>query len=420
MRDLKNFTDIRRVLKDFIPTPKEYDEARFSLGEMKRLLEFLDNPQKKFKAIHVAGTSGKTSTSYYIAGILKSAGKKVGLTVSPHVDEVNERVQIDLVPLAEAEFCKELSEFLELLDDSDIKPSYFAVIVAFAYWLFAKREVDYAVIEVGMGGLLDATNVDFNPDKICVITDIDLDHTEYLGSTLEAIASQKAGIIQPHNAVFSYKQPNEIMRVIKDVVLNQQAELHEIEAQSDKPPQNLPLFQQSNWYLAYSVVKFLARRDKLVIPETKLAESTMVYIPARMETIKNDDKIIIIDGAHNSQKLGKLFQSIRDKYPAQPIAALAGFVQTSGGRAFAGIKVITGFSDYIILTAFSGEQDTPKESVNPDEIAAYCQQLGYEALEIEPDPVKALQKLLKRPEPILLITGSFYLLNHIRPELLKK
>ncbi len=417
---MKNFEDVRRALKNFIPTPKEYNEARFSLSEMKKLLEFLGDPQKKFKAVHVAGTSGKTSTSYYVAALLRSSGQRVGLTVSPHVDEVNERVQIDLMPLAESEFCQEFGEFLKFVDSSGIKPSYFAVIVAFAYWLFAKREVDYAVIEVGMGGLLDATNADFNHDKVCVITDIDLDHTEYLGNTLEAIASQKAGIIQQRNNIFSYKQSDEIMRVLKDVSLTQKAKLHEIDDKSSDIPVDLPLFQQRNWLLAYRVFDFVATRDNLNASKVKLSESTHVYIPARMETIKYKDKIIIIDGAHNAQKLTTLFQSIAEKYPAQSISTLVSFVQTGGGRAQSSIKVIAENADYVILTAFSGEQDTPKESVDPVEIAKYCHDSGYETLEIEPDPAKALQILLNRPESLLLITGSFYLLNHVRPQLLDK
>src|SRR5690606_38872097 len=121
--------------------------------------------------------------------LLAAAGQKVGMTVSPHVYEVNERVQINTKPLAETQFCRELSRFLNIIQSSGVRPTYFELLVAFAYWEFAEQGVDYAVIEVGLGGLLDGTNVVARDDKVCIITDIGFDHTSVLGKTLSAITA---------------------------------------------------------------------------------------------------------------------------------------------------------------------------------------------------------------------------------------
>ena len=193
MTKLRSFNDIDTVLKDFIPPMRSFRSV-YTLDTMRALMLALGNPQNSYKTIHVAGTSGKTSTSYYIAALLGQTGKKIGLSVSPHVDNVNERVQIDLVPLDEHEYCQQFSTFLQIINKLRIKPTYFELLIAFAFWQFAQEKVDYAVIEVGLGGLLDGTNVIERSDKVCVIADIGLDHVAVLGNSLAGIAAQKAGI----------------------------------------------------------------------------------------------------------------------------------------------------------------------------------------------------------------------------------
>src|SRR4051812_2248602 len=129
MHELISFEDVNRELKHFIPSVSKMREP-YTLERIRTLLEYLGNPQDQYKVIHVAGTSGKTSTCYYLASILKEHGKKVGLTVSPHVDEINERVQIDLQPVPEKEFCKQISTFLGLVEKSTVTLTYFELLVA--------------------------------------------------------------------------------------------------------------------------------------------------------------------------------------------------------------------------------------------------------------------------------------------------
>ena len=174
---ITNFSESKDYLRQFYNYAAEY-----KLDAMQAFMEYLGNPQDKVQVIHVAGTSGKTSTCYYIAALLHGAGYKVGHTVSPHVDEINERVQINLEPLPETQFCEALSEFSDLVAGFDQQLSYFEVMVALAYWYFAKVGVDYAVIEVGLGGRIDGTNVVTRGDKISVITNIGFDHTKIFAS----------------------------------------------------------------------------------------------------------------------------------------------------------------------------------------------------------------------------------------------
>jgi len=203
---------------------------RMSLDYIRSLLDYLGNPQERLRIIHIAGTSGKTSTAYYAAALLTAAGKKAGLTVSPHVDLLNERVQINMTPLPEALFVREMNEFMACVEQGGFTPTYFELLYAFAFWEFARQQVEYAVIETGVGGLLDNTNVVTRSDKVCVLTDIGFDHTSLLGTTLPEIARQKAGIIQLHNAVFCWRQSAEVLAVFRAVTRQKQADLHILDA----------------------------------------------------------------------------------------------------------------------------------------------------------------------------------------------
>ncbi|HSX36816.1 MAG TPA: Mur ligase family protein [Patescibacteria group bacterium] len=416
MKVIANFNEAHAALAAFYPNA----QTKYELTVMRKLMDYLGNPQEKLRVVHVAGTSGKTSTAYYVSALLEQSGAKVGLTVSPHVDEVNERLQVNHRPLSESEFCRELSSFLQLIESSGLKPSYFEVMVAFAYWYFAKAKVDYAVVEVGLGGLLDGTNVVSRPDKVCIITDIGLDHTEVLGSTVEEIAAQKAGIVQPGNQVFMYEQNPAIVAIVEVACRAQGSTLELVPETAAIPQASLPLFQQRNLGLAKQVVDYVLQRDdKPQLSDQQISQAAKVSIPARMETFKLGDKTVIVDGSHNAQKLTALAESIRALYPAQKIAALVAFVDGDSGRWQAGAEVLMKLADNIIVTSFWAEQDAPKQPVPPAKLQKFCKSHGYENVKIMPKPADALTELLKSPEPLLLVAGSFYLLNSVRPLIMK-
>jgi dihydrofolate synthase/folylpolyglutamate synthase len=410
MRTISNFSEATAVLADFIPPTSH---APYTLDNIKALMEFLGNPQDKLSVIHVAGTSGKTSTSYYLAALLHATGHKVGLSISPHIDSVAERAQINMEALQEADYCRELSTFLDRVDESGIKVSYFEVLVAFMYWLFERKGVDYAVVEVGLGGLLDGTNVISSGNKVCVITDIGFDHVEILGKTLPEIANQKAGIILPHNQVFMNAQDPEVMDVIQKTCDQRSAKLSIVET-STTDIAGLPLFQKRNFELAYETVKNLLPSEQGRLRQ-HIPEVLETHIPARMEEVEWREKVLVLDGSHNEQKLKALVDAMSDKYKEIPITAVVSFGKNKTSSLTANLQVLRTLTDSIIATEFSAGQDEIRKPISAATIAHEAATEGFVDIAVQPDPVAALNQAVESGTGIVLVTGSFYLLNHIRP-----
>jgi dihydrofolate synthase/folylpolyglutamate synthase len=411
MPEINTFADVEAALSRL--RPNTMVPVLHGPENTPELMEFLGNPQDKYKVIHVAGTSGKTSTAYYAAALLKAAGKRVGLNVSPHADTINERVQVDMQPLPEAEFCADFGRFLDIIRLSGIPLNYFQAITAFALWEFAEKGVEYAVVEVGIGGLADSTNVFAREDKICIISDIGYGHVGVLGHTLTEIAANKAGIIQLKNAVFARKQSEEILAPIIDRSRRKQADLHTI---SDVAGYEfLPVFQRRNFALAQSAVTFaLVHGNDAVLTRAQLEQTARIEIPARMETHRLGGKTVILDGAHNPQKLRALLESVRDAYKDQPVAilfALTDAKQTFFEKLAAELALLHA---YVIVTGFPPDASGRYGSADPAQVALALQAKSI-AHEVIADAQGAFTALQNRNEPVLLVTGSFYLLNHVRP-----
>lgn len=414
MQTISSLADIEALLQQYAPA--NAPGHIYSLERMQQVMDFLGNPQNTLRMIHVAGTSGKTSTCYYLAALLQQTGKKVGLTVSPHIDGLNERVQIDLTPLPLEQFCSELTIFLELVQKSQVTLSRLEFLVAFAFWEFARQQVDYVVLEVGVGGTLDTTNVIENQKKVCVITDIGLDHQDRLGETLTEIAGNKAGIIGLHNLVFCYEQGAEVMSVIKKRAHQQQADLHMLDQELPDDYDFLPLFQRRNFGLARAVISKVLERDGLPqLNNHALQKAATVRIPARMELFEVAGKKVILDGAHNAQKLQALHDSLRAQYPGQAVAALVASKAKQTSRIEEATEVLTRLANHIIVTSYGTPNTFEPYGEDPDVIAALCKIHGFWSIETIADPAHAWRQLLTRPEPILVVTGSFYLFNEIRP-----
>lgn len=411
MKTKTSLTEATEALLQYSPRDMK---GKYQLDRMQALLEFLGNPQESFRSIHIAGTSGKTSTAYFIRGFLEAAGCKTGLTVSPHIVAINERVQVGGVPLEEAKFLTYLNGFLELLETTDLQPTYFELLVALAYWVFTKEKVDYAVIETGLGGLLDGTNTISRPDKVCVITNIGLDHTEILGDTLPLIAEQKAGIIQQHNYVLVRDQAEDVMQVFEHAAETKHAQLQVVT--DTNAPDFLPEFQHTNWALAHAAYGYVADRDGLVelTPEQqeRVAHQTP---PGRGEIYEIGDKKIILDGAHNPQKLEALLHSLKLQNITYA-AVLANFVESPDSKLQQSIELLLPFATHWIVPEFSAGQDLKsRHSFASERVVSESRSENVEAI---PDAHEALRALLARSEQTLLITGSLYLVSLLRPELL--
>src|SRR5215470_4174655 len=200
---------------------------KFDLAHMRVLLAALDNPERRFPAVLIAGTNGKGSTAATLASILQAAGLKTGLYTSPHLVRINERIRLNGVEISDDEFAlvhdlvDRTAERLVSEGELPWHPSFFEMLTAMAFEYFSRRKVDIAVLEVGMGGRLDATNV-VEP-RISVITDISLDHQKFLGNTVSEIAREKAGIIRPSGVVVTLPQMPEANDVIANAILEQDA-----------------------------------------------------------------------------------------------------------------------------------------------------------------------------------------------------
>ncbi len=414
---IQNFHQVNQVLSQYVR--KNPKSGSYTLDRMIKLMDFLGNPQEKLKIIHIAGTSGKTSTAYYVSALLQTAGYNIGLTVSPHVDQVNERAQINLRPLDESTYCRELTEFLQIIQASGITPSYYELLVAFAFWLFERRQVDYAVIEVGLGGRLDGTNVVNRPDKIAVITDIGFDHTHILGNTLAKIASEKAGIIQPGNTVFTHDQAPEIISVIKQAAIKQKAEVKTIEHNEneidEKFLKDLPLFQRHNFQLAKAVAGYILDSEKKLLEADYLTYAAQIRIPARMEIITFNQKKVIFDAAHNEQKLQALAEAVKYKFPDQKIGLLVSFSGQDTEKLKNRFQILNSLNSEIIITRYTKFQDEIKPPKKLQLLEKLSQQAGFSKVNINTNPLDAFQQLLNLEEQVLLVTGSFFLINEIHP-----
>ena len=283
--------------------------VKFGIDRMRSWVEALGHPERATPVIHIAGTNGKGSTAAMLDAIFSEAGWRTGLYTSPHLVRLGERVQVGRRLLSEAEiiaYTNELRPLAEMVsrENPDDHPSFFEFMTAMAFLQFAREKCDLAVIEVGMGGRLDATNV-VDPE-IAVITSIGLDHCEFLGDTLEKIAAEKAGIIKHGRPVVIGLLPEAAERVIREVAAKQHAPLYSVrEALGDfsetYPKTNLDGdYQRVNAATAALVARLLAAKWRLT--EKSVMRGLMnVRWPGRWQQRQLGGRSLILDASHNSE-----------------------------------------------------------------------------------------------------------------------
>lgn len=414
---ISNLSQARNTLLKIASKKRSPQIDKFS--RIREVLKALDNPHENLNIIHVAGTSGKTSTAYYCAEILRRSGKKVGLTVSPHVNDINDRVQIDGSPLSEKIFCEYLEKYLDKINSISEPPTYFELMVGFALYVFSELKVEYAVVEVGIGGTFDTTNILDQDNKICIINNIGIDHTDILGETIEEIAENKFGIIHKNNVAFTINQNDKILNIGKSHCKKNNAILKII---MPKLPlwlgenNQIAEYQKTNWLLAYSAISYLSARDDFNLPKlSSLKASANLQIPARMEIYNINDKKIIIDVAHNGQKTEALVNSYKKMHPSNdPPIIIVGFLDAPLTRIEGSIQQLKKLSDKIIITEFKQEKNTPKISAQINKVNDIAIHYGMNT-SIYNSAEEALNFALKQDNKQVLITGSFYLMNDIRP-----
>ncbi len=324
---------------------KIYKLGRFGikleLSTIENILRFLNNPQKNYHIVHVAGTNGKGSTASYIASILKEAGFKTGIYTSPHLVRFNERICIDGKEISDHQVVKAY-EAVKAVDMGKRKATFFEIATAMAFYHFSREKVEWAVIETGMGGRFDATNIVV--PQVSLITNLSIEHTDYLGSTIKDLAREKGGIIKQNTPVVSAVSQPTGMEVIKNLARERRAPLYwfkkDFGARKLKgrtairyqgishnfAPLDMPLagdHQKENLSLALAACellfdKFKSSRDKRyrLTPDLVRQGLKQTRWPGRLEIVKKDP-LVILDGAHNlkaAKVLGNyLAQALSDK-----------------------------------------------------------------------------------------------------------
>lgn len=291
------------------------------LDRIQQILKILDNPHKKLKFVHVAGTNGKGSVCAMLSAVLKQNGYKTGLFTSPHVFEYTERIKINDIEIEKEDFAQRIIKIVELADKNQIHLTEFEILTAVAFEYFAENNVDIVILETGLGGRLDATNV--IEENICsIITHIDLDHTERLGDTIEKIAFEKAGIIKK-NCHTVISQNNAGFEIIKKIANEKNSKLFI----AKKAPKEIKCalsgtYQRENLALALATVETLREKGFEISQEAVKEGLNAVKHPCRFEYIK--EKNIIIDGAHNPNGTKALRESLNYHFPNQKFKFIFG------------------------------------------------------------------------------------------------
>ena len=367
------------------------------LKRIKALAEALGNPQNAYRTIHVAGTNGKGSVCAMIAEMLKAQGLKVGLFTSPHLESYCERIRVDGVNIPEDDF----AEMIFRVKACNVEATHFEVLTAAAFLYFKVRAVDVAVIEVGLGGTFDSTNI-ITPE-LSIITNIALDHENILGD-LEGIARNKAGIIKPNVPTVTGAQgkPLEIIRV---VAKEKHSTLHEVNPLKLKA-QSLKLnlrgeYQQMNAAIAIKAAQVLSIEDAAI--EAGLAR---VQWAGRFEVIDTAAGVVVIDGAHNPNGAEALRQSLDKTFPQGQRAWLFGVLRDKAFDSM--IKILFRADDLVIVTPPDSER-----AASTDTLCRCLHERGVKCLAVE-DNLAALERLMKTSSDVKIIAGSLYLIGAVR------
>lgn len=398
------------------------------LGRTQELLEKMGNPEKKLKFVHIAGTNGKGSTAAMTASILSKAGYRTGLYTSPYIYRFHERIQVDGVEISDEDLT-EITEYVKPLADSMAQsPTEFELVCCIAFEYFYRKKCDIVVLEVGMGGAWDATNVIEVPE-VAVITNIGLDHTEYLGDTVEKIAETKSGIFKPHGHAVVYRSTPSVEAVYERVCAERDVSLrkadfdglvlkaHTLEGQvfdcGSRKNLVLPLLGDHQLHNA-SVVLSIA--DTLIGEGWKISEQNIydgirdVRWPGRFDIVCRKP-LFIIDGGHNPQCIEALVKNIRDYLAGKKVIALTGVL---ADKDYADMyKPVMPLVDrFVCITP-----PNPRK-LEAEQLARYLRQAGAQAQASESilDGVKQAMDLAGE-DGVVLCFGSLYSIGGIRDAL---
>lgn len=427
-RSAVNFLD---SLTNYERTPRsKYNSSSFGLARMTRILNALDKPQKSFRAIHLAGSKGKGSTAAMLTAMLEACGYKVGLYTSPHLLDVRERIVVGGKMISEAKFAKLIARVADVAPKARVaNPTYFEVLTAAAFRHFADEEVDIAVVEAGLGGRLDATNV-IQPEVVG-ITSISYDHMQQLGNDLRSIAKEKAGTFKKGIPALSAPQDEAVKETLRQSAKDAGTELrfsdedvdfsyrfefsraagrHARICLSTKNSRfehlHVPLHgehQAANCGLALTILDAIKQRGVEIDDQAAMTGLRNVNLPGRMQLIHENPKVLV-DGAHNAASVDALMRAIGQNITYDSMIVIFGCHKDKDINGM--IRRIQLGADKIIFV----RTQSPR-SADPAELAAMytesCGKMAQVAQSLE-EAISIAERAISR-EDLICITGSFYL-----------
>ena len=414
---------------------------KLGLERIQKLLARLELPQERYRTIHVTGTNGKGSVSAMLAGILRHSGIHTGFYSSPHLVSYTERIRVDGQAISEQEFADCLSSIKVYIDqmvaDGEECPTQFEVLTALAFFYFAIKHVEYAVIEVGLGGLLDSTNVVV--PEVSVITNVTLEHADRCGGTLEGVAHHKAGIIKDDVPVVTAAQ-GVALDIIRQQAEEKNADIfvagedfsadfisyegnfQRLEFSSGllgavKEPYTLHLLgkhQIENAAVAVMAAKLISNLDSRITNKTIDDALTLVSWPARFEQADYNGQKIIIDGAHNPAGMTALRESLDLYFPAPERVLLLGILKDKDIDTM--LDILLRPNDTVVVTVPHSDRASDPQ-ILAGKVAAHVQHVEAIA-----DNNEAMNRALElaNGEKLLIMAGSLYLVGGLRKLLMDK
>ena len=400
---------------DFLYSLKQRG-SKYGIERMRRFMQQLGQPQENLACIHVAGTNGKGSTCAMLEAIYRANGYKTGLYSSPHLVYLGERIQINREAISEAkilEYCERLKSAAQEIshDDPDQHPSFFEFMTAMALLYFAEQKVDIALIETGLGGRLDATNI-LMP-QLSVITSIGLDHTEILGNSIAAIAREKAGIIKAGVPVVIGALPAEANTVMREVAAQQQAPLQALSpGLTEFPSTNLAgSFQAWNAALALLAVQTIQGRWKIEPYQAKSALRSVQW-KGRWDRRRIANYELIFDATHNAQGARHLEENLQALLVDEGIRPIIVTASSQKDRAESLMQTIAPYAKAIHLIQLEQEGSASRQFLRH---CLQANEVTCPVLDAQVD--KLFPKIghcsLAEPQACILVTGSIYLVGAV-------
>jgi len=410
--------------------------SRFGLERIARLVEELGHPERAYRCVHIGGTNGKGSTAVLVAAALTAAGHRCGLYTSPHLVSLCERFRVDGDEIAAGLLAERIEEVRALAETAapDDRPTFFEVVTAAAFRHFALERVEVAVLEVGLGGRLDATNIVDDP-LVTVLTDLSIDHTRFLGTSIEDIAREKAGIVKRGRPVVSCWSEGPEAEVQASRCRELEAPLltlgRDFSAEIVEPWRagtparidyrgrgwrldGLPLrlrgeHQVENAGLALAALEQVAEAGSEVDPGGVAAGFEVAEWPGRLEPVSSEPVLVVLDGAHNQGATAALARAVPDRFPGRlpRVLLLAVSADKDLDRLLAPLAPLAGIA---VATSFGGPRALAAEDL------ARAAGRHFAQVDLEPDLARALARArnLAGPAGLVLATGSLFLVGRLR------